>query len=240
MVSLLIAGLAGTGIGFLLAVPAIGPVSLSVLRSSLTQGRRAGIYVALGAALVDALLCFLALFATGFLGMLIGFAGMHPILSLLLQLSCVGLLIGYGILQLQQKRSFPAPPELSQHPVVAQLLRRGHFFVGMGMALTNIANPTFPSSLAYIAVIAHEFQLVRTEQWWSLTAFAAGFGAGNLCWLALLAYGIHHFRRYLRGEAMERLRHFVGIALIGLGTLLGIRILTAVRWHDVLRLLPAF
>lgn len=240
MMRVLLAGLAGIGIGFLLAVPAIGPVSLSVLRSSLTQGRRAGISVALGAALVDAVLCFLALLATGFLGMLTGLTGMHPILSLLLQLSCVGLLIGYGVVQLQRGYSSVAVPTPPHHPVVAHLLQRGHLFLGMGMALTNLANPTFPSSLAYVALVAHEFQLVSAEEWWSLAAFATGFGVGNLCWLIVLAHGVHYFRRYLSGEAMERLRHVVGVALIGIGTLLGLRILTAVRWHDVLRFLPAF
>ncbi len=242
MVEAVVAGLMGAGIGFLFALPAIGPVSLSVVRSSLAQGQRAGFFVALGAALVDTMLCLVALLATGFLSTLMSFLNVHPLLSVLIQFGCVGILIGYGVLQLRRHDSLTPrrSATTTSLPFVEPLLRRGHFFVGIGMALTNLANPTFPSSLAYLAVAVHEFGVVPAGQWYSLTAFAIGFGAGNFSWLALVSHGIHRFRRYFSGEAMERLRRVVGVAFIGVGAVLGMRILTAIRWHDVLRFLPAF
>jgi threonine/homoserine/homoserine lactone efflux protein len=239
MVELTIAVLAGAGIGFLLAVPAIGPVSISVVRSSLVQGRHAGFWAAAGAATVDALLCLLMLMATGFVGTVVGFLGAHPLLSLSIQLLCVLVLIGYGIAQLRLRTSRlvgAAPTRFASF--LDRLQRRGHFLLGMGVALTNLANPAFPSSLAYLGVVAHQFQLVSAEHFGSLLGFALGFGIGNLGWLMILSQGVHRFRHRLSGEALERLYRLVGAALIGVGTVLGIRILAATRWHDILRLLP--
>lgn len=241
MLELPIAILVGAGIGFLLAMPAIGPVSISVLRSSLAHGSHAGVWVAAGAAVVDALLCLLMLVATGFVGMVVGFLGAHPLLSTGIQLLCAVVLILYGIIQLRLRGSRLASttPRFLSPSLLDRLQRRGHFLLGVGLALTNLANPAFPSSLAYVGVVAHEFRIVSAEHFGSVLAFALGFGAGNLCWLTLLALGVHRFRHRLSGEALERLHRLVGAALIGVGTMLSIRILTATRWHDILRLLPA-
>ncbi len=239
MVELAVAALAGMGIGFLAALPAIGPVSISVVRSSLTHGRRGGLWVAAGAATVDALLCFLTLIATGFIGTLIGFFGAHPVLSLLVQLGCVGILLIYGAAQFRHRTLLHSGTPKSPPSIIARLERRGHFLLGVGTALTNLANPTFLPSLAYLGVVAHEFHIVSAHHLGTTLAFAAGFGIGNFCWLGVLSHGVHHFRHRLSGEALERLHRLTGAALIGIGTLLGIRILAATRWHDVLRLLPA-
>ncbi|MCS7169187.1 MAG: LysE family translocator, partial [Candidatus Kapabacteria bacterium] len=195
-----------------------------------------------GAAAMDALLCFLALIATGALGVTLGFIGAHPLLSLLIQLSCVGILVSFGIAQLRKRwYTRQQHPVLTEPPgIVRSLQRRGHFFLGLGMAAMNVVNPTFPSSLAYIGIVAHEFRIVSTNHLASIITFAVGFGFGNLCWLAVLAHGIHRFRHRLSTEALERLYRLVGVALIGVGTMLGIRVVTATRWHELLRLLPVF
>jgi len=239
MLAIFLAGFAGAAIGFVGAMPAIGPVTLSVVRASLVHGRKAGFHVAAGAASVDSLLCLLALAATGAVGSLLHFLGAHPVLSFLLQLLCVSVLVGYGIVQLRRRE--PAPVSSAEVPTtLVRLQQRGHFLLGAGLALMNLAQPTFPSSLLYISIVAHEFQLVQARYFGSLLAFALGFGMGTFGWLALLAHGMQRFRYHLRGESLERLHRIVGVALIGIGTMLGIRILTAVRWHELLRFLPAF
>jgi threonine/homoserine/homoserine lactone efflux protein len=243
MLAVAAAGLSGIGIGLLFALPAIGPVTLTVLRSSLLYGRRAGLSVAAGAATVDFVLCLLTLVTTGLLGAVLGFLGAHPTLSLLVQFSCVALLIGFGVLQLRQRHlTGSAPPSTTAEPppVLQHLQQRGHYFLGLGLTVMNMANPTFLPSLAYVGVIAHEFGLVQQGNPWSILAFALGFGLGNLGWLSLLAYGTHHVRYRLSGEAMERLYRIVGVALIGVGAMLGIRILLTTRWHELVRFLPAF
>ncbi|MCS7176479.1 MAG: LysE family transporter [Candidatus Kapabacteria bacterium] len=241
MVTAVVSSLAGVVVGVLVALPAVGPVTITVVQNSLLRGRQAGLHTAAGAGLVDALLCFVALLATGAISNMLNFLGAHPIFSLSLQLLFVAVIVVYGVIQLQQPRpvtwprAIPAPPA-----AVWSLQQRGAFFVGAGMALMNIASPTFTSTLAYVGLLAHEFRLVSPGDPWSIGAFALGFGLGNFLWLQLLASGIHHFRQRLNQEALERLYRLVGVVLIGVGTMLGIRVLATTRWHDIFRLLPAF
>jgi hypothetical protein len=104
----------------------------------------------------------------------------------------------------------------------------------------NLANPAFLPSLLYLGVLGAPVPLGAAEQMMTVVAFAGGFGTGNLLWLSFLAYGMHHFRRRLSGESLERLYRLMGLALIGVGTLLGIRVLMATKWHELARLLPVF
>jgi homoserine/homoserine lactone efflux protein len=235
-------GIVGLLVGIVLALP-LGPVSLATLRTSLQYGVRAGISVAVGAALLDVVYCLLALLATGVILKLLGFVGEHPLLSLVVQLCCVAVLLGYGAVQVWRKREKPPAPPSS--PLAVKLLaqrfhHRHGLALGVGMALVNLANPAFLPSLLYLGVLVHQFHWVQPERMMTVVAFAGGFGTGNLLWLSFLAYGMHHFRRRLSGESLERLYRLMGLALIGVGTLLGIRVLMATKWHELARLLPVF
>jgi homoserine/homoserine lactone efflux protein len=235
-------GIVGLLVGIVLALP-LGPVSLATLRTSLQYGVRAGISVAVGAALLDVVYCLLALLATGVILKLLGFVDEHPLLSLVVRLCCVAVLLGYGAVQVWRKREKPPAP--SSSPLAVKLLaqrfhHRHGLALGVGMALVNLANPAFLPSLLYLGVLVHQFHWVQPEQMMTVVAFAGGFGTGNLLWLSFLAYGMHHFRRRLSGESLERLYRLMGLALIGVGTLLGVRVLMATKWHELARLLPVF
>lgn len=229
--------LSGIVVGFLLAMPP-GPIAVAVMKSGLQDTFRKGIGIGLGAALMDILYCLLVMLATASVAdETTAFLSNNTLLVLGFQATCVVVMIGYGVLNLRVKRTPLAvgPDATSRQTWLQRFNDKGPFFVGVGISLTNLANPTFLPSLAYMTVLMHQYGAVDAQLSDHLL-FSFGFGAGMLGWITVLLRLIVRFRSRMSPRFIEGLHRFAGLTFIGFGTYIGFRVFSVIKWPELLRL----
>jgi threonine/homoserine/homoserine lactone efflux protein len=152
---MILALLAGIIIGFVLALPP-GPVAVQVIRGALDKKFLAALAIGAGAAITDILYCFGMLALTSSLhGQFSSLLSDFPLGFLIFQIACVVIMIGYGIISLRSvknKRTVSSATEecSSKDKIVSKISSYGPFFIGVGLAGANLANPTFLPSLAVL------------------------------------------------------------------------------------------
>lgn len=234
--------LLGTIVGFVLAVPP-GPVGVTTLKAGLRGDERGGTLIGFGAGVMDFFYCIFAMLATSALSAsLDNFFSSYPLAFVLFQILCVLLLVGYGVFELRNSRSgncvtVNAKPSRLRS-AAERLKKNGPFFIGVGIALMNIANPTFLPSIAYTSMIIQHSTFYENSVLNNLM-FSLGFGLGNFGWLYALLRVVLYYKERFSPEFTLRLHRFAGFTMIGAGTLLGYRVLFS-KGPEVLRLLFAF
>lgn len=234
--------LSGFVVGYVLAIPP-GPVGVTILKSGMRGDKKCGVSIAAGAGAMDVLFCAFAIFTTSALFQTLDvFFANYPFASFIFQAAVVTAMVIYGILQF---RTPNASGEITTNKqpllgnLVQRLQRNGPFFIGVGIALANIANPTFLPSLCYTAVGVQHFGFVGVTPVDS-ALFSLGFGVGNFCWSYTLLRSIMHFRSRFSPSFTLRLHQFAGLTMIGVGTYLGYRVLLVTKWAELLRIAFAF
>lgn len=239
MIYALIAGLI---IGLILAMPP-GPVAVTAIRLSLEKGLRHGILVGLGTAFMDFIYCLISIFATSaIIHLLNSFFDEFPLLMLIFQIAVVVAVILFGVVNLKQKdKTNNTEIELPGKKLgfLERLTNKGPFLLGIAVAMANVANPTFLPTLAYLTLAVQKTGLIE-HTWYSSILFAIGFGAGNFVWIYAISRVIVHYRKRMSLNAIARIHQFAGLTLIGVGTVLGYRILTLTHWAEILRFAFAF
>lgn len=233
--------LLGTIVGFVLAVPP-GPVGVTTLKAGLRGDERTGILIGLGAGVMDLFYCLFAMLATSAISSsLQNFFSEYPLAITIFQILCVLLLVGYGILELRNARTGHC--ENGQHQpsglrkAADRLKKNGPFFIGVAIALMNIANPTFLPSLAYTSmIIQHSAFFDNTIL--NCMMFSVGFGLGNFGWLYAVLRVVLYYKERFSPEFTLRIHRFAGFTMIGAGTLLGYRVLFT-KGPEIARLLFA-
>lgn len=234
--------LAGIVVGYVLAIPP-GPVGVTVLKSAMRGDKKCGVSIAAGAGFMDIFFCLLAILATTALfETLQSFFADYPVAMVGFQAVVVLGTVGYGILQFRTPKSAadvpqPKQPRLSQ--LAIRLQQNGPFFLGVGIALTNIASPTFLPSLCYTTMSVQHFGLVSASILGGVL-FAIGFGFGNFAWSYTLLRVILHFRSRFSPALTVRIHQFAGLTMIGVGTYLGYRVLLVTKWAELIRAALAF
>ncbi len=239
---MIIAALIGALTGFVLAIPP-GPIGVATIRMSLDQGMKSTKRFALGSATMDFFYCVLTLFATTAIVRAVdNFFVDYPILLLAFQALVVALIIVYGIVNLRIKKKIIETKELSvesKYPFVNKLIKKGPFFFGIAVALTNVANPTFLPTLAYVTVSVNKMFL-HSSAFPALLIFSVAFGVGNFLWLYVLGKTLSHYKRKMSPETLAKIHQFAGITLIGFGTFLGYRVIALTHWSEILKIFFAF
>lgn len=228
--------LSGIIIGFILAIPP-GPIAVAVMKSGLKDTFRKGIGIGFGAAVMDVLYCLVLMLATSsVVGETKTFMSSNQLLVLFFQLACVVVMIGYGVLNLRVKRT-PLAIEgaVKKRSLVDRISDKGPFFIGIGISLTNLANPTFLPSLAYMTVLMQQYGAVDARVADHIL-FSFGFGIGMLGWISLLLRMIIRYRDKMSPRFIEGLHRFAGLTFIGFGTYIGFRVFSVVKWPELLRL----
>lgn len=228
-----------------MAVPP-GPVGVTAIKFGLDDKIRQGTLFATGTGALDGAFCSLAFAATHLLDILIsGVDNANPILILAFQLFVVAAIIAFGALQLR-KKSIPVKDEKTnkiikrkESKIMHYLTHKGPFLLGVGIAITNIANPTFLPSLTILATYIHSLNIIERTPIANL-GFAFGFGLGNFLWLYILVRLIAHYRNKMSDALLARIHKFAGITIIGLGAILGARVLILAKWSEIFRLLVVF
>lgn len=231
----------GVIVGIILALPP-GPAALTAIKLGLSNSSRHGFLSGLGTALMDFLYCLIAIFATNLIiESASNFAVHHPFITLSIQLFLIICIIYIGILHFKSASNIQRNnlSEKSTRLSFEKFSEKGPFFIGIGIALTTIANPTFLPSLGYVAINIQKFGLIEINTI-SHIFFALGFGLGNLIWLVLLVHIFVSFKDKMSESFIAKVHKFAGLTLIGFGTFLGYRALEVVKWGEILRYIFAF
>ena len=232
--------LSGIILGFVLAIPP-GPIAVAVMKAGLQDNGRKGAGISIGAALMDIFYCLVVLMAMmPFAGQATSFLNNNQTLVLVLQIACVAVMIIYGIANLRARRASMHGDEQPHKSTLAERIgSKGPFFIGVGISLTNLANPTFLPSIASMSILMQKFGFVEIYLPAQLL-FSIGFGIGMLCWLALLLRTILRYRSRMSPNFIHGLHRFAGITFIGFGTYIGYRTFSVVKWPELLRLAFTF
>lgn len=239
---MLIAIIAGIIVGFLLAIPP-GPVAVTIMRISMDKGLKLATITSLGIGLMDFCFCLAIIFATSAILILVNsFFSDYPIILLSFQIFVVASIILYGIFNIKTKEKQSNPDLNIKHvrfKFLDNLSHKGPFLLGIALAMSNFANPTFLTALAYVTMNIQKYILTDNSSL-NLVIFAFGFGIGNYLWLNLIAKILVHYKERMSARAIARVHQFAGVTLIGFGTILGYRIITLTHWPEVIRLVFAF
>ncbi len=240
---MLLALLLGICVGFVLAIPP-GPVAVAILKSALDEEKVRGFKIGLGAVVMDIIYVGVVVFTLSFISDWIkSMPEENPVMMILIQTLCVVVLVAYGVISLRRKNntdSKPAAVETNANSTfIDKIKSHGPFFIGAGISMANLANPTFiPSIVGLVTGLI-------TMNWLSETlsaglTFAFGFGIGTFCWIYVFIRLITHYRNRMSQKFIERIHQFAGVTMIGFGAVLGFKVLaSSVRWADVVRLLMA-
>jgi len=229
----------GIIVGIILALPP-GPAALTAIKLGLSNSSRHGFLSGLGTATMDFFYCLIAIFATSaIIDWANNFSEHYPFVVILVQLVIVLMVILLGISHIKSSRHGSNEDTSSKCSFIERLSARGPFFIGVGIALTNVINPTFLPSLGYVAINVQQFGFIEPGAI-SNFFFAFGFGLGNLLWLSFLVKSFVTYKEKMSEEFIAKIHKFAGLTLIGFGTFLGYRVLEVVKWSEVLRFVFAF
>jgi len=240
---LLVALLIGTLVGIILALPP-GPVGVTAIKLALFKNTRSGYHLAMGNALMDFLYSIIAAFAaSAAISAVESFSDEYPGLIIVAQIAIIIAFLAFGIMNLRAK---PEPVDFSLNPDVAfknkiftYIKDRGPIFLGIGIALTNLANPTFIPTLTWVVVQLNSWGFLVDSTSSSLV-FAFGFGLGNLIWISALVKLVSKYKHRLSELMLMRIRQFAGVTFIGFGAALGYRALSVTKWSEIARLVFVF
>ncbi|HAW09169.1 MAG TPA: hypothetical protein DCW42_08415 [Bacteroidetes bacterium] len=240
---LIIAALIGAIVGFVLAIPP-GPIGMTTIKMSAFNTKSNAYHLIFATSLMDIFYILLTFFMTSaIVGSFDKFTTKYTLITSILQVSVVLIFIAFGIYNLIQKKEKSKPETLSTaEPKIKfldKLSNRGPFFLGIALALSNLANPSFLPSLGFVTlqIAAWEiFPLSISNK----IIFGVSFGIGNFLWLYLLINVISTNKHRLSENFLLRLRQLTGITFLSFGTYLGYQVFRFLPWREILHILAIF
>jgi threonine/homoserine/homoserine lactone efflux protein len=231
LLTTILLGIAG---GFILCIPP-GPLAIAVTKHALEGNLRAGLTLAFGAALMDMVYILLSTFASSAivvaLGQLIKETQWFP---LLFQIACIILLLFLGIRYFTPARCEKATDqnekmELAQEERARKLGHATPFFIGVLIAVTNLASPTFlPSLIAFVGFLHGVGWLPRGVL--LSVVFSVSFGLGTLLWFFSVLRVLLRFRSSISGNFVQNINRFAGGTLITFAAIIAYHMVTATEW----------
>ena len=213
---MLVALLLGFVLAFVGSMPVAGPIAAIMVGKGLEGRRRAGLYIAVGAAASESVYACLA-----FLG-LSAALGAYPLLLPVSRVLGCFILVGLGVYFVgrkpgggQARNTGPGEPE-------KPALR----YLALGFSVT-LFNPTLIVTWTAAVSAAHATGFLRVQ---ALDAFpfAAGVALGIVSWFATLLWLLVRFQKRMRPELLGRVIRWMGVLLILGGVGVGIR--TVLTW----------
>jgi threonine/homoserine/homoserine lactone efflux protein len=236
--------IAGIFTGIIVAIPP-GPMSVIILKQTLNHGLRRGLVIGMGTTTLDFFYCLAFLIAAGSVfGKVSTMLDEYSTAFIIFQLLCAIGLVAYGIYSLRPRASQGKAQQADTATeaiteaiaLPASFTTHGPFLLGLGLSLTQIANPTFVPLMTSISLLAHDKGFVHPSVL-EYTIFAGGYAIGIFAWLYLIMRLSVRYRDVLSERFLLVLNRFVGLSLITFGTYLGYRLTTVIRWADIMRFL---
>jgi threonine/homoserine/homoserine lactone efflux protein len=198
----------GLSLGFFGSMPIAGPTAVILVSKGLENRRRAGIYIAAGAAAAESVYVFMAFWG------LTSVLGRFPMLLPATRLVGSTLLIGIGA-------HFVLRKEKAREPSIRGPEQAGLRNIAFGASLTAL-NPSLLVTWTAAVSVAHATGLltVRTS---GAVPFALGSAIGIVGWFAILLWLLSHFGDRIQPRSIDRLIRWMGGLLMGVGVLLLVR-----------------
>jgi len=220
--------------GFVLSIPP-GPLSAAVTKHSVGHGFRAGLMIALGGAAMDIVYVLIAAFASSALVValvnLVTGSGWPPFLF---QVLCIAILLVMGVRYMRQKHHPEVEEKIlkaeqAQEEKARKLGYTSPFFIGVLIAVANLAAPTFIPSM--ISVVSY----LQANSWLSGNAgdnvtYAFGFGIGTTCWFSLVARMLVKHRSKFSPDVLSTIYRFAGGTLIFCACVLTYHVVMSTQW----------
>jgi threonine/homoserine/homoserine lactone efflux protein len=195
---MLIAALVGFLVGWIGSVPVAGPISALVVTRGI-QGRfRAGVFIAVGSAVTEALYAFLAFWGFS------NFLTSYPIVVPISRLFAAVILLTLGIVLLRQ------PPHRAAAEPPPQDSALGSLLVGASICALN---PTLIATWTAVVTTLYSSELVAVTSSQALP-FAAGAMSGIVGWFVVLLWIIHRYKQRFSLAALDRVVRGIGVFLI--------------------------
>lgn len=209
---MLLVAIIGFIFGFFGSVPVGGPIAVLVLGHGIEGRSRAGLYIALGAAVPEGAYAYLACW--GFSELL----EMHPWLDAASRVAGAVLVLGLGLWFLFGRQ------RASEGPKEARALNRRKGVkrnLALGFVITAL-NPTLLATWAAAVSLAAAVLPFRLQSTHALP-FSIGACLGIASWFVLLLYLLRRFRNRVSGETHQRMIKATGVLILLVGVGLGIR-----------------
>lgn len=226
--------LLGTLSGFVLSIPP-GPLSAAVTKHSVSESFRSGLSVALGGALMDIVYVMIAAFASSaIVTTIINLVTANGWILLGFQVACIIALVIMGIGYLRHRQdpeeeSRILKVEETQEEKARRLGYSSPFFVGILIAVANLASPMFiPSMVSVVSYIQANGLLHRNAS--DNIAYAVGFGLGTTCWFTLVVRVLVKYRSRFSLNVLANIYRFAGGTFIVCACVLTYHVLMSTDW----------
>ncbi len=206
----------GFVLSFIGSMPIAGPIAVLVLSKGLEHRHRAGFFIAMGAAVAEAIYAFLAFW--GFSKVLARF----PIVMPASRLVGCALLIVLGIYLVVRK---PKSPEHAEHHDRSNAVGARNILVGFSMTAVN---PTLIVTWTAAVSATNASGLIELTPGHAVP-FAIGVCAGIILWFASMLSVLKKFRHKMRYDRMNAVIRAMGVILVVSGLVFGVRAL--VQWR---------
>ena len=231
MIPSIILGVIG---GFVLAMPP-GPISIAATRQVLAGFWRAGLMIILAASLMDMAYMLIATFASS--AIILTFQSIvreSKWFLLAFQAVCIGVLLYLGFSFLVPERrdhreEVLEEKELKQEERAKKLAHSSPFLIGILMAVTNLASPTFfPSLVAFVGFLHANQWLHRSGT--DNIMFSVGFGGGTMLWFVTAMRVLSHFRSRLPDGFINGIYRFAGGTMLIFAAVIAYHAVTTTEW----------
>ncbi len=231
MISSLLLGIAG---GFVLSMPP-GPISLAATRQVLAGFFTSALKIVMAAAVMDVVYMLAATFASSAivvtLNRLVAESMWFP---LSFQVLCVGVLVFLGVTFLlpekrQREEEVEERRERKQEERAKKLGHSSPFFLGLLMAITNLASPAFlPSMVATVGFLQANHWLLYSVG--DNLLFSVGFGTGTFIWFLFAMRLLVFFRSKLSDNFIIWVYRFAGATLLLFAGAVALHVALTTQW----------
>lgn len=228
----------GAALGFILAMPP-GPIAMASIKLGLEKSRKECSQFAIGTAAMDVLYCVIAIFAAAAINTAVTYYIIsYPLISVIFQFVVVFGMVYFGISQFKKRsaetENMVSTTETPSNSYIQNLKGKGPLFLGIALALTNLANPTFIPSLTIMSSWVQKAELFH-NQFSENILFSLGFGIGNFLWLYMLGAIIIYNRHKFSDNTVFRIKQFAGVTFISFGGFIGYRALMFTNWAQIFK-----
>jgi threonine/homoserine/homoserine lactone efflux protein len=234
---MLLSGLVGLVAGFVLAIPP-GPIAVAIIKQGIHGKGKAGTQIGLGAAAMDMLYAFIAAFASSALvSALKDKITGNGWLMLAFQVVSIGVLVFLGIRYLRPSTKSiheSEEKEAQQEQKAKRLGFSSPFIIGVLIALTNLASPTFLPSFIFV------IGLLQSRGWigqnpWDNILYAVGFGIGTAIWFLLLLRTITMLRDKISPNFVTVIYNIAAGSMLIFACILAYHVAVDTPWSTLLR-----
>lgn len=195
----------GFVIGFLIAIPAIGPISATVVQRSLRRDFLHAFSIGAGSSLAEAIYCYSALVGVSLF--VDQFIWLKPVLR------WVGILVLLGLGAYFLLGHMPSAPDESEFSNPTAASAGGAFSLGF---IVTILNPSMLATWAAAIAYMQGLDIVTFEAWhhWS---FPLSVVAGELTWFVILVTTLHRLGHAISERTIYGIIRTIGGILVALG-----------------------